>query len=87
VRRAATRVGERAVEDPDGVRIDVAGVAAAGLVWDLESACRRRTVLPVAEPERRAVVLVDENKEVPVVGALKLTRSRGQVSYAALDLV
>ena len=61
------RVGDRAVEHRDGVRVDVAGVAAAGLVGDLNRPRRRCAVSSVAEANRCPIVLVDEHDEVAIV--------------------
>jgi hypothetical protein len=49
--------------------VDVARAAAAGLVGDRDGAARWHAAHAVAEAQRRAVVLVDGDHEVPVVRA------------------
>ena len=52
----------------DALGVDVARAAAAGLVGDRDGAARWHTAHAVAEAQRRAVVLVDGDHEVPSFG-------------------
>ena len=67
--RVAVGVFEGALDDGDALGVDVARAAAAGLVGDRDGAARWHAAHAVAEAQRRAVVLVDGDHEVPVVRA------------------
>jgi hypothetical protein len=67
--RMAMDVGEGALDHHEPARVDVAVRASPGLVSDLHGTGGRRPVRAVAEADGGAVVLVDQQHVVAIVGA------------------
>jgi hypothetical protein len=64
---STVRVGKGALDHDEAPRIDVPNRAAANLVADRNRSGGRCAARAVAEPNRGAIVLVDEHHEVAIV--------------------